>query len=151
MDEGNQSAEDKSNNFFETHSKIVVDNPIHSTIVVDANSCVLPCNSSMMLRQCLENDVTEDTESFADHLLENCAYGIFNHYPPGIVNPAFSGMILWELNPNHLLNEFEVNKFHAIKNGIIIHHTKIYIFTQIQNDDIQSHLTILLRGKKDEE
>ena len=148
IDEGKESVSGKSNNFFETHSTIVVDKLIHSTIVVDANSCVLPCDSSMMLRQCSEKDVPEDTELFEDHLLENRAYGIFNHYPPGIVNPAFSGMLLWELNPNHLLNEFEVNKFHAIKNGIIIHHTKIYVFTQIRNDDIQSHLKILLRGKK---
>ena len=81
-------------------------------------------------------------------MLESCAYRDFNKYPTGIVNPAFSGMLLCKLNPDHLVNEFPINKYHEKKNGIIIHHTKVYVFTSIRNDDIDSYLKILLRKKK---
>ena len=64
------------------------------------------------------------------------------------MNPAFSGMLLCELNQEHLVNEFPVNKYYELKNGIIVHHGKAYVFTSIRNDDIQSHLKILLRRKR---
>ncbi len=75
------------------------------------------------------------------------SYGVFNNYPPGIWNPAFCGMMLWEISPGHLLNDFEINKFHNLRSGIILHGTRAYVFTQITNDDIHSHLKILIRGK----
>ena len=75
------------------------------------------------------------------------SYGVFNNYPPGIWNPAFCGMMLWEISLGHLLNDFEINKFHNLRSGIILHGTRAYVFTQITNDDIHSHLKILIRGK----
>ena len=50
-------------------------------------------------------------------------------------------------SPGHLLNDFEINKFHNIQSGIILHGSRAYAFTQITNDDIHSHLKILIRGK----
>ena len=29
------------------------------------------------------------------------SYGVFNRYPAGILNPAFCGMVLWEMSPVH--------------------------------------------------
>ena len=75
------------------------------------------------------------------------SYGVFNNYLPGILNPAFCGMMLWEMSPGHLLNDFKINKFHNLRSGIILHGTRAYVFTQITNDDIHSHLKILIRGK----
>ena len=47
--------------------------------------------------------------------LKNRAYGHFNEYPVGIVNPAFSRMLLCELSQGHFLNDFPINKYHAIR------------------------------------
>ena len=56
-------------------------------------------------------------------------------------------MLLWEISPGHMLNDFEINKFHNIRSGIILHGSCAYVFTQITNDNIHSYLKILIRGK----
>ena len=74
-------------------------------------------------------------------------FGKFQSYPDGIFNPAFCGMLLWELTPNHILNEYKICQFHKIRSGIILYGCNAYIFTPITNNDIQSHLKILIRNK----
>ena len=73
--------------------------------------------------------------------------GKFQTYPAGIFNPAFCSMMLWEIAPNHILNDYKICQFHQIKSGIILYGHNAYIFTPITNNDIQSYLKILLRGK----
>ena len=76
------------------------------------------------------------------------SFGKFQTYPAGVFNPAFCGMMLWELSPNHILNDYKICQFHQIKCGIIMYGCNAYIFTPITNNDIQSFLKILLRDKK---
>ena len=74
-------------------------------------------------------------------------YGIYQEYPAGIFNPAFTGMFLWDLKTGHNLNQYKVCKFHCIKSGIILYGNEAYVFTQMTNNDIHSYLKVLLRGK----
>ena len=73
-------------------------------------------------------------------------FGVFHNYPCGIVNPAFTGMLLWDISPNHELNDYQICEFHNIKSGIILYGSEAYVFTQITNNDITSHVKILFRG-----
>ena len=75
------------------------------------------------------------------------SFGKFQAYPAGIFNPAFCGMMLWEIAPNHILNDYKICQFHQIKSGIILYGHNAYIFTPITNNDIQSYLKILICGK----
>ena len=74
-------------------------------------------------------------------------YGKFQTYPEGIFNPAFCGMMLWEIAPDHILNDYKISQFHQIKSGVIMYGHNAYVFTPILNNDIQSYLKILLREK----
>ena len=56
--------------------------------------------------------------------------------------------LLWEIAPDHILNDYKICQFHEIKSGIILYGHNAYIFTPITNNDIHSYLKILLRGKK---
>ena len=42
-------------------------------------------------------------------------FGVFHNYPCEIVNPAFTGMLLWDISPNHELNDYQICEFHNIK------------------------------------
>ena len=75
-------------------------------------------------------------------------HGKFQSYPDGILNPSFCGMTLWELSPDHIFNDYKVCGFHQIKSGIILYGNMAYVFTPIENNDIKSHLKILLRNKR---
>ena len=74
--------------------------------------------------------------------------GIFNKYPVGVFNPAFTGMYLWELSSSHELNDYQICPYHSIKSGVILYGAEAYVFTRIMNNDITSHLKILIRGKQ---
>ena len=73
--------------------------------------------------------------------------GIFQKYPVGICNPAFTGMYLWELTSSHELNDYKICQYHLMKSGIILYGKETYVFTQFTNNDINSHIKILLRGE----
>ena len=73
--------------------------------------------------------------------------GIFNKLPIEVFNPAFTGMYLWELSSTHELNDYHVCKYHAIRSGVILYGSEAYVFTQITNNDITSHLKIFLRRR----
>ena len=75
------------------------------------------------------------------------SYGKFQTYPEGIFNLAFCDMMLWEIAPNHILNDYKISQFHQIKSGVIMYGHNAYVFTPILNNDIQSYLKILLREK----
>ena len=68
----------------ESHSKIVESsgmNESHSTIVETVQiGRTIDCQTQSSLR----------------------SSGIFHQYPHGILNPSFTGMILWEIKPNHI-------------------------------------------------
>jgi len=72
--------------------------------------------------------------------------GIIQKYPPGILNPAFTGMFLWDFSNTDNLNEYKISKFHSIKSGIIVYGNEIFVFTPISNNDMQSYLKILFIG-----
>ena len=74
--------------------------------------------------------------------------GIFQKYPVSIYNPAFTGMYLWELTSSHELNDYKICQYHSIKSGIILYGKEAYVFTQITNNDINTHIKILLKGKQ---
>ena len=57
-------------------------------------------------------------------------------------------MILWEYCEDHICNDYKISQFYNIKNGIILNGQVAYIFTPIENNDIKSHIKILLRNKK---
>ena len=73
--------------------------------------------------------------------------GVFQKYPVGICNPSFTGMYLWELTSTHDLNDYKFCQYHSIKSGVILYGSEAYVFTQITNNDIISHIKILLRGQ----
>ena len=74
-------------------------------------------------------------------------FGNFQSYSNGIFNPSFCGMMLWKISQGHILDEYKISQFQNIKCGIIIDQNLAYIFTPIENNDIKSHLKILLRNK----
>ena len=104
---------------------------------LNSNGHTMECNTSL--------------ESLCFYLHEDVYISIFSKtgmYDILIISVlAFCGMLLWEISPGHMLNDFEINKFHNIRSGIILHGSRAYVFTQITNDDIHSHLKILMRGK----
>ena len=59
--------------------------------MVTAKSFVLSPNSSNILhdKTNLGNGLSEDRNLSQDQLLENRAYGIYNHYPPGIIMQSY--------------------------------------------------------------
>ncbi len=71
-----------------------------------------------------------------------------NKYPGGIFNPAFCGMILWEISTDHIFNEYQICQHHDIRSGLILQGAQAYIFTPICNNDITSYIKILLRNRK---
>ena len=128
------------------HSKTVVASSIDSLSVPTKRK------SDNFQERSLKKTNRQVDIGFDPYRLENIdfgsrAYGIFNQYPTGILNPAFCGMILWELTPHHLLNEFRINQYHQIRSGVILQNSTAYVFTPICNDDIHSHLKILIRNK----
>ena len=51
----------------------------------------------------------------ADKSFQNLEiFGIFHNYPCGIVNPAFTGMLLWEILYNHDLNDYQICEYHTV-------------------------------------
>ena len=66
----------------------------------------------------------------------------------GICNPAFTDMYSWELTSSHELNDYKIFQYLLIKSGKILYGKKGYVFTQITNNDINSHIKILLRGEQ---
>ena len=138
------------------HSKTAVDTLIYSKTVVDASVCLSSVSGKRKHEEVVQiyakRTNTEPNVGFDRYSFENInfvsrAYGIFNEYPPGILNTAFCGMILWELNPHHMLNKFRLNQYHCIRSGVIVQNSTAYVFTPICNDDIHSHLKILIRNK----
>ena len=43
----------------------------------------------------------------------------FNEYPPGIVNPAFTDMLLWELRTGHPCNHYMIPRESNIRKGLV--------------------------------
>ena len=80
--------------------------------------------------------------------MDDCAFGKFNNYPEDIINPAFGGMLVWELTLNHVVNDFRINRFHNIRSCVILRGAQAYIFTPLSNDDIHLYIEILFRDKK---
>ena len=66
--------------------------------------------------------VEGDNDKFVIHQNKFC--GKTQTYLPGVINPAFTGMILWEIQHSHLLNDYKISRYHNVKSGIIIIGTK---------------------------
>ena len=110
------------------HSKIVGSCNMRHSIIVDRLSG--------------EGDISSNTQSSLK------CYGVFQKYPDGILNPSFTGMILWEIKHDHMLNNYKLCPYHYIKSGVILYGNMAYIFTPISNNDIKSSLKTLFRDKK---
>jgi len=109
------------------------DVPNHSVIVEPSPNLFKPVNLM--------------TDTFPSHShLKIATYGVFNTYPCGIYNPAFTGMFIWELSKNHIMNEYKICKHHSIKSGVILYGTDAYVFTPISNGDIVLHIKMLFKG-----
>ena len=74
-------------------------------------------------------------------------FGVFQQYPTGVFNPAFTGMFLLDYSNYKDLSEYKICKFHSIKSGIIVKGNEAFVFTPLTNNDINSYLKILLRNK----
>ena len=123
---------DKSN-----HSKIV------ANLFARNHSKIVGQNSNISINDSVHKSLT--TFSVDNSMDELKFFGVFHNYPNGIVNPAFTGMMLWEVSCNHDLNDYQICEYHNIKSGIILYGTEAYVFTQITNNDIMSHIKILFR------
>ena len=74
-------------------------------------------------------------------------YGVFQKYSSGVLNPAFTWMILWDYLSHQNLSEYKICKFHSIKRRIILYGNKAFVFTSLSNNDMQSYIKILLHNK----
>ena len=72
----------------ERHSKIVGSCNMRHSIIVDRLSG--------------EGDISSNTQSSLK------CYVVFQKYPGGILNPSFTGMILWEIKLDHMLNNYKL-------------------------------------------
>jgi len=97
------------------------------------NICMKPC------------DKAEDNNSTHLNSTEQ-TFGVFQTYPPGILNPAFTGMFLWDFSRLDNLNEYKSCKHHSIKSGLILYGSEAFVFTPLSNNDMQLYLNILFRG-----
>ena len=95
----------------------------------------------------VDSPLSDDIINLEDTSGNITSYGKFQTYPVGVFNPAFCGMMLWEIAADHILNDYKISQFHQIKSGVILYGRTAYVFTPITNNDIQSYLKILLRGK----
>ena len=75
------------------------------------------------------------------------AFGAFRKYPPGVFNPAFTGMFLLDYSNYEDLSDYKICKFNSIKSGIILYGNEASVFTPFSNNDIHSYLKILLHNK----
>ena len=110
--QGTKKKQDSSAFFHEVHSEIVVD---ATTATVNQKTNHLPNIDGYHHESYKKFHPISSATGLKETMLESRAYGDFNTYPAGIVNPAFSGMLLCELNKDHLVNEFPINKYHEIK------------------------------------
>ena len=55
----------------------------------------------------------------------------FNEYPPGIVNPAFTDMFLWELRTGHPCNHYMIPRESNIRKGLVFRGNAVYVYTPI--------------------
>ena len=117
----------------DTSSKISYHVPNHSTIVEPST------NLKLLV------DLTNNTCLSNKH--QNIStYGVFHTYPVGIFNPAFTDMLIWVLQENHIMNKYKICQYHSITCGVIVYGSEVYVSTPISNGDISLHLKILLRG-----
>ena len=72
--------------------------------------------------------------------------GSFNKYPPGIVNPAFTGMVIWEIKENHPFNDYSIPRECNLRSGIVMKGNCVFVFTPIMNNDIKSYVKPLLKS-----
>ena len=67
-----------------------------------------------------------------------------NEYPPGIVNPAFTDMFLWELRTGHPCNHYMIPRESNIRKGLVFRGNTVYVYTPILNNDITSFTKIIV-------
>ena len=121
--------------------------PVHDPLDSDTFSCDNSNHSTIVEKKTNPSINSFDIKSHDDNSTTNLKkIGVFHNYPCGIVNPAFTWMLLREILYNHDLNDYQSCEYHNIKSGVILYGTKAYVFTQITNNDIMSHVKILFRG-----
>ncbi len=93
-----------------------------------------------------EIELNDDTDNFVIHQKN----GKKETYPHRVRKPAFTGLMLWEIQLVHPFNDYKISRHHNVKSGIIIIiGNEAYIFTPISsNNDIQSYLKILLQAQQ---
>ena len=62
--------------------------------------------------------VEDDTDNFVIH--QHSFFGKRQTYPHGLINPAFTGFVLWEIQHGHPLNDYKISRHHNAKSGIMI-------------------------------
>ena len=108
---------------------LIKNSPHHSNIV----DCKLTEHSNIVDSKLSVNQNLNPTVQF---------YGKTQHYPPDIVNPAFTRMILWKISKDHNFNDYKLSKYSSVKCGIIVDRLDAYVFTPILNNDIMSYLKL---------
>ena len=92
-------------------------------------------------------DDTLCLSNFIEHNPNVETFGVFQKYPTGVFNPAFTAMFLFDYTAYKELSEYKICKFHSIKSGIILYGNEAFVFTPLFNNDLQSYLKILFRDK----
>ena len=64
----------------------------------------------------------------------------FMDYPFGIVNSAFTVMVIWEMEEDRSYNSYIIARECNIGSGIVVHGNILFIFTPIMNNNIISYI-----------
>ena len=120
----------------------------NTTAKIATNSASRPDSYINKMKLTIENTKTQHHNlKYSDHNPNAKTYGVFQKYPAGVFNPAFTGMFLFDYSTYKELSEYKICKFHSIKGGIILYGSEAFVFTPLSNNDIQSYIKILLRDK----
>ena len=65
-------------------------------------------------------------------------------YPPGVINPCFTGMFIWELRRGHPCNHYMIPREADIRTGLVFRGHRVFIYTPILNNDISSYIKVIL-------
>ena len=65
-------------------------------------------------------------------------------YPPGVINPCFTGMFIWELRRGHLCNNYIIPREANNRTGLVFRGHRVFIYTPILNNGISSYIKVIL-------
>ena len=68
-------------------------------------------------------------------------FGVFQKYPSGVFNPAFTGMFILDYSSYNNLREYKICKFHCIKSGIILYDNEAFVMVGLHLFTLETNPT----------